>query len=1085
MTKHLLSFALVLGVSCSQGFAQAPSGTTWLDVDYRRIVDTRAITNSGEALGVVLDRIAAGRSSDSPDDYDAKLLHPHLEPYAFVLADALDATRKKVEPHWMEIGALWPPGSAQPAWVELLRSRRYLLESNGRGEIRAFLPLEVPADAPSGLSAWNAAASVVSLALDAERRRLGEDLALEVTVYPYHHDMKRTRFRLGLDPYRFQYTGEDRSSDAGRSAGTPLFDLSTWKRFVQEGLQLEGARLEKDGRIVLLGSRRSKRPTLLGRPIDLSDFAVAYRAIFHGGPGEPFMSLDRGVSPHTTRVNYGGRLRDTALGMVSLLCDIRFKTFSQGIDPVTGIDLRKEMQKVAPGFLTHIERFAADPNSVGISAQQTRLWFYPDTVELTVSDDGSLLAMRSVRMAAAAERLGDAASQSKRGSSPPWTEKTVRSIDESYDALADIFPELADLDQVVRLLSLFSWLKQIEGEGLPVPNLDALLDVEVPSVPTPRTFPYLLSLVVLPQPGATTGTDVLQRSEVVDALDRLLPESGRPLPARARFAALLAGGGRRPSAHTRRLQEAARIDLTSISDDEIDMAAYQLERSRMHSLVMTTLSADTKERLRERDQRERNLRVFSIGTGGLDLNMSGALRRASRSTTGLSPGRRPQRNAAQTLGVRSGEGGTVRGGRVPTRRAALASPVRRRPVSRVAVLSGSDVELPKHGLDGEQGYARSVRHATGTVPSAKSRREPAPALWFETVYDRFGRRPASRRAVVDTSGRLVEIRRLIEGRVLEYKPQRSANTVSMLPTNSPRKPPAARMLGGIEATQAVMQVASRGVGAEAARGIGLLLRVGEHSRTLTPPLGAMQRLVLGPALDATPELPLRGLEGLPGMLANSRQLFVQASADFFRPPWDRDLPPASGAEDSLHVARGLRDWWRQAQTGFVNAPDVIHAVSENAIARWKRATLLLRGKAQLLIPEGAFPKHRRALLEKIRAAWEGPEVNEVPRKVSDFVLLVSAESPDVLGRRMLDLAKDSRMRGKYLAVWSFAGEIRRDLIGRALSEGDIVALGTAGSGFVDLAADMDALAALSRELVDTATQPQRPEALGGPLIWHY
>ena len=127
----------------------------------------------------------------------------------------------------------------------------------------------------------------------------------------------------------------------------------------------------------------------------------------HGGLAEPAMSLDRGHSPWQSIVSYGGRLRDTSLGWVSLLCDVRFKTFSMGLGIEEGRDLRDEVRVEVPSFKTHIERFAADPLSATISAQQTRLWFYPDRVDLTVAPQGDVLAMRRVRLSAAAERLAD------------------------------------------------------------------------------------------------------------------------------------------------------------------------------------------------------------------------------------------------------------------------------------------------------------------------------------------------------------------------------------------------------------------------------------------------------------------------------------------------------------------------------------------------------------------------------------------------------------------------------------------------------------------------------------------------------
>ena len=42
------------------------------------------------------------------------LLDPLLEPYAFVLEDALDSLEPVPDPPMVEVGALWQPGEAQP-----------------------------------------------------------------------------------------------------------------------------------------------------------------------------------------------------------------------------------------------------------------------------------------------------------------------------------------------------------------------------------------------------------------------------------------------------------------------------------------------------------------------------------------------------------------------------------------------------------------------------------------------------------------------------------------------------------------------------------------------------------------------------------------------------------------------------------------------------------------------------------------------------------------------------------------------------------------------------------------------------------
>ena len=127
------------------------------------------------------------------------MLDPLLEPYAFVLPDAIDSREAPGERPWIEVGGLWPPGSAHPAWVELVRSRRYLVESDGAGRLRAFLPWstdpsnqELPQrpGAEASAEAWRAAWPILRHLLAAERRRLagdGELPALRVEVRAYRH----------------------------------------------------------------------------------------------------------------------------------------------------------------------------------------------------------------------------------------------------------------------------------------------------------------------------------------------------------------------------------------------------------------------------------------------------------------------------------------------------------------------------------------------------------------------------------------------------------------------------------------------------------------------------------------------------------------------------------------------------------------------------------------------------------------------------------------------------------------------------------------------------------------------------------
>src|SRR6185503_1787177 len=102
-------------------------------------------------------------------------------------------------------------------------------------------------------------------------------------------------------------------------------------------------------------------------------------------------------------------------------------------------------------------------------------------------------------------------------------------LNERHEELGSAFPEIASLDESVRYLALFTWLQAAKTRGLAVPDLDVLLDVELPAVPTPRRFPQLLSYDVLPPPGATDPVLVFDRTAIGDALVRLRPREGKLL----------------------------------------------------------------------------------------------------------------------------------------------------------------------------------------------------------------------------------------------------------------------------------------------------------------------------------------------------------------------------------------------------------------------------------------------------------------------------------------------------------------------------------------------------------------------------
>ena len=1087
----LASYLIAASILVSGAAAQTKE---WIEIDYGALVDRRELSHSGESVGELLDRLG-GRSLPPPGERPADrlahtLLDPLLEPYGFVLQDALDGLSPIADPPMIEVGSLWSPGQRQPAWVELLRARHLLVESDGNGRMRVCLPADGVVTDPASANS----AEVARLAFDrawpvlrhvfaAEQRRSNgaadAPVTLRVAVHPYVHARESTRFRLGRVPFEVEVTDT-------RSSGTrPPLDLGGFAAFFDAGLQPEGGRLGEDGSLRLLGSRPTTGSSVLGRPLELADFAVAYRTIFHGGLAEPYMSLDRGFAPQTSIVNYGGRLRDTDLGMVSLLCDIRFKTFSLGIDIVTGQDVRDDVRSEVPGFMTHLERFSADPSSAGIHAQQTRLWFYPDRVDLTVSPQNDLLAMRRVRMSAASERLQGATSTDGGGEDPPWTLATVDAINNDYDALASFFPELADLDQVVRLLSLFTWLRQAEAVGLRVPELDALLAVELPQAYTPRRFPQLLTFDALPPPGGDGPVATFDRVPVGDALERLRPRGGRALPARLRFERAIAALDAQSAQEAPLLEELSEVDVATLDDDSLDQLAYRAERLRMHRLVLSTLDRGRAEGLRARQQGGEQLRIFSVGIGGLDLAMDQVLARASGQSLQVGFG---ASSVGRTIPARPQAG---QGARTTADQPAAVREEWREDPSRL-----SDVALPDHGRgSGSAGDAYVVRFGDhylerGYDQAVGADGRPARRTWLATVMGVHDPEVRSRKVYLGDSGSLTTVERVENSRFLRYGYDREGDVLranvlggAVIPADSAS---GAATAPPVEGLVRLWVVPGRSGNSPTERLRLEFLETGTPSQLEADfPRSVLQRLVMGRSVDLTPSQPIP-LAPLPPSLGVVDVVMFQLGPVDRARPWESSAAPGPGEEDPVRLARALNLWSRQGPQNQAAPPGVVGVDPRSSSDRWRDAPRSAPSTL-LLLPRDGFVEGAGELRDALEAAWTaGPVVDAMPESLdASLVVVVSDEPPGLCSTRVSDLAEHPAMQGKLLAAWCVAGSMRPDVPARVVSDGGLAGLGVASSTLVDRRHAVEDLAAFGRALASPINVGGRIEQIEGPFLWFF
>ena len=1048
-----------------------PATPAWLRVEYGALVDARRITHSGEAVGAILARLGGRpRPADgdrSADGLDHRLLDPIIEPYAFVLADALDARSAPHDPPLVDIGGLWEPGGAEPAWVELCRARHFLVESDGQGFLRVFLPAPgldaLPFDdaLPSleaekvAQEAWKVAWPVLRHVLAAERRRLSHAKGaaapppLDVEVHPYRHLISRSAFVVGATGWRTRV--ESTAADGGSA---PL-DLGPLRAILERGATIEGARLEPSGRLRFMTADPDRPPRILGRAPQLSDLAVAYRAVAHGGYGEAYMSLDRAEAPHVAEVNYGGRLRDTALGMVSMLSDVRFKTFSVGIDLLGEGDARASIRKTVPDFKTHLERFAADPTAGAVLNQQTRFWFYPDDVDLTLSAEGDVLAFRRVKMAAASERVEDAATKQ---ADPAWTRAMVGHLNERHEELGSAFPEIAALDESVRYLALFTWLQAARARGLAVPDLDVLLDVELPAVPTPRRFPQLLSYDVLPPSGSEDPVLVFDRTAIGDALDRLRPREGKLLAPPVELQRTLVQLDKRDPDQA---AQAAEMEKQSAGADPwvTDRLAYRAQRLLLHTRVLATLPAADKARVDERRTKTPATRVFSVGIGGIDLGMSAVLARATTRTAKM---------GLAGLGTAAPSS--------PSR--AASAPTAAAPAVDPATSAGN--ELPDHGLgpvEGrtlaklEQGRGEVVSRARpGTVVRKGSWKiaDGKTATWEETRGSVEGTEARMRRLISsgDAAGAFFE--RLEDGRYLSYRFEGTGGMLRAAPQTSPLSeraifetvPQEGSEIGTVPEGLVVLDLLTPVADISVAPVIKLRVRAApDRQLTADVPRGLLQRLVLGREADTAPDRPLAAFTPARQVLGEARTMMVLQTPNEIRPPWMASVPTRPGEEDAARIARALTVWWG-ADPANGGAVAVVGATPASP-ARWASSPKL----------DGS--------VAVIEAGKEGE------RPAGRLVVVVSAEAPGVLGRRLRSLAREPGMKGATLAVASLGGPMRGDLPASLLEDGQLAAVGVADDLPQNVTVAADRVRAWAKHATDTASKGKRAEEIPGPFTWYY
>lgn len=450
-------------------------GVDWVRVNYAQLLDESALVRTGQPLNAAV-RDPGMRGT----------VQPFIDSYSYLLQHAVEMLNGPDPLAHTSVTERYPPGVAQPAWMAIFRGGRVHAVADGEDHARLFLE-GTDADA-----AYAQHYSVVRHCLNALVPRDGRPLQVE--VYAYQHDYAASELRLN--------TRCSRLSGTGFPSKKKELDLAGLARFFAEGSVLEGAQLSRTEGLVLYG-RPGKRLSLRGELLSLADLAVAYRAAFHAGDNQAFVSLDEHADPTRATVNFGGFLEDTRMGSVVLEADKRLKTITAGLDPNTHRDLRQGTRGRIPSFMSASERDLAaggtGPEGGWIAA---RLWLYPDKAGVETDPDYEFATITHPRFTADAERSrkefvsGDGPEPAASAISP-GTREVIDHLNAHYAEYAEAFPELEELSTVARLMALVSWLRQASPDWL---DLDSLLAVELPACTTERERVNLLTATVVSCP---------------------------------------------------------------------------------------------------------------------------------------------------------------------------------------------------------------------------------------------------------------------------------------------------------------------------------------------------------------------------------------------------------------------------------------------------------------------------------------------------------------------------------------------------------------------------------------------------------
>lgn len=211
---------------------------------------------------------------------------------------------------------------------------------------------------------------------------------------------------------------------------------------------------EQMQQMILYGHKNLALPYM-----DMDDLAVAIRSIYglgRKGPESPGVSMEPGTRMGRKKkkacmvVSYFGETKNTRFGQIMFEADRVLKILSIGKDNITG----KPIKSSVPHY--HNLKEIRYKKGLSVPSTSCRMWFVPQRIALSESQDGTSMVFSDARM----EVLTESTLRKKGIVEDKAAEKFAHHFTQYYDHFSREYPILTELKRLGKITAIVKWIQE-------------------------------------------------------------------------------------------------------------------------------------------------------------------------------------------------------------------------------------------------------------------------------------------------------------------------------------------------------------------------------------------------------------------------------------------------------------------------------------------------------------------------------------------------------------------------------------------------------------------------------------------------